>query len=188
MVVQVLEQRSAAAIQEQQKAGQALNQAVATARNDVNQLVQGAGQQIAQLVKHSVDSALSQSTAAYEQRINSSTVKIDSAGRNVEKVLHETSSFVHRQIWMAYGAIAGAIVLLLAGGGLMLWLESQSYNEARARTVAAQVDTETMEAFNQVGVTSCGGHPCLKLDTKSQRWGSKGEYVMINAAPKQKKD
>jgi hypothetical protein len=155
-------------------------------RNDVNQLIGGSGHQVAQQVKQAVDSALIQSTIEYEQRITSSTAKMDSAGRNVENVLHATSSFVHRQIWMAYGAIAGALVLLLAGGGLMLWLESQSYNDARARTAAAQVDAETMAAFSQVGVTSCGGHPCLKLDTKSQRWGNKGEYVLINTASKQK--
>jgi hypothetical protein len=186
LLAHMLEQRSEASIQEQVRAGQALNQAVATARQDVNQLVQGANTQIAQLVKHAVDSALSMSTADYEQRIHSSTVKIDSAGKNVEHVLQETSGFVHRQIWLAYGAILGALVLLIAGGGLLMWWQTQAYNEARARTASAQVDAETMEAFNQVGVTSCGGHPCMKLDSKAQRWGDKGEYVLINTAPKQK--
>jgi hypothetical protein len=186
LLAQMLEQRSEASIQEQVRAGQALNQAVATARQDVNQLVQGANTQIAQLVKHAVDSALHQSTADYEQRIHSSTVKIDSAGKNVEHVLQETSGFVHSQIWLAYGAILGAMVLLIAGGGLLMWWQTQAYNEARARTASAQVDAETMEAFNQVGVTSCGGHPCMKLDTKSPRWGDKNQYVLISTASKQK--
>jgi hypothetical protein len=186
LLAQMLEQRSEASIQEQQRAGQAFNQAVATARQDVNQLVQGANTQIAQLVKHAVDSALSMSTTDYEQRVSASTVRIDSAAKNIENVLHETSGFVHRKIWMAYGAIVGAFILLIAGGGLLMWWQSQTYNEARARTAAAQVDAEMMEAFNQVGVTSCGGHPCMKLDSKAQRWGDKGEYVLINTASKPK--
>jgi ElaB/YqjD/DUF883 family membrane-anchored ribosome-binding protein len=186
LLAQALEQRSAAAIQENQKSGHALQHTLATLRNDVNQLIEGSGHQVAQQVKHGMDLALTQGTAKYEQAVNSSAVKMHNTVRNIEQVLHETSSFVYRHIWMAYGAIAGAMVLLVCGGGLMLWLESQSYNDARARTAAAQVDAETVEAFSQVGVTSCGGHPCIKLDTKSQRWGGKGEYVLINTVPKQK--
>jgi ElaB/YqjD/DUF883 family membrane-anchored ribosome-binding protein len=186
LLAQALEQRSAAAIQENQKSGHTLQHTLATLRNDVNQLIEGSGHQVAQQVKHGMDLALTQGTAKYEQVVNSSTAKMDNAGRNVEQVLHETSSFVHRQIWLTYGAIAGAIVLLFGGGALLLWFESQSYNEAHARTATAQIDAETMEAFNQVGVTSCGGHPCIKLDGKSPRWGSKGEYVLIDAAPKKK--
>lgn len=186
MVVQVLEQRTAASIEEQQKAGHALQHAIATVRNDVNQLVEGSGHQVAVLVKQGVDLALSQAFSKYEQMVNVSTVKIDSAGRSVEKVLHETSGFVHRQIWFAYGAIAGAILLLVTGGGIALWMQRQAYTDARDRTASAQVEAQLMEAFHQVGVTSCGGRPCLELDTKSPRWGSKGEYVLISAAPKQK--
>lgn len=83
---------------------------------------------------------------------------------------------------MAFAAIAGALVLLVAGGCFLIWMEWQFYNEAKARTIAAQVDAQTVEAYAQVGMTSCGGHPCIKLDAKSPRWGEKGEYILVDVS------
>ena len=83
---------------------------------------------------------------------------------------------------MGYAGIAGAALLLFAGGSLLLWHYNQAIQDARARADAAQVNTDLAQAYEQIGVTSCGGRPCMKLDTKSPRRGSKGEYVLLEAA------
>jgi hypothetical protein len=85
-----------------------------------------------------------------------------------------------RQIKLAYVAVAGAIVLLGLGGGALIWVEVAAYKDARTRSAAAQINAEVVEAYSRAGMTSCGGHPCVKLDRKAKRWGDKGQYVLVD--------
>ncbi len=179
LLTETLERRTEAAVRAQLDAGQELAQTVASVRHDTQQIIHGAGQQVTQSVRQGLDAALSQGTAKYDQAVAASTAKLDAACRVVSDTLDFTNSHARRHIWMTYGAILGALLLLIGGGFGLLWFEWQSYNEARARASAAQIDAETMQAYAQVGITSCGGRPCIRLDSKSPRWGDKGEYVLL---------
>ncbi len=187
LLTDALERRSQAAMQAQEQAGQVLGQTVNMVRHDVSQLVQGSGQQIAQLVQQGMDSALTQGTAKFGQAVSATTAKLDEASRAIVETLNATTAHARHRIWTAYAAVLGAVLLLVVGGGIVLWLQWQSYNDLHARIAAAQIDVDTAEAYARTGVTSCGGQPCIKLDEKSQRWGSKGEYVLLDSTVKSKK-
>jgi hypothetical protein len=103
--------------------------------------------------------------------------------RSFQEGMASILAHAHRKLLMGYAAFAGAMVLFACGGGLLLWQERQAYDDARAKAAEAQVSAELVQAYTKVGVTSCGGQPCLKLDTKTRRWGNKGEYVLIDVAP-----
>ncbi len=186
LLTDALERRSAAAIQLQQQAEQSLKQAIADLRNDVAHLMQGSGQQVAQAAQQGVNSALNQSTVKYDQAITATTAKLDGAGRTFEQTALTVSAAAHRKILAGYAAIVGAMILLILGGSFLLWLQRQAYDDARTQTAAAQVDADTAAAYAQVGVTSCGGRPCMKLDAQSPRWGSKGEYILLESGIKTK--
>jgi len=112
---------------------------------------------------------------------------VQGSGLEVTHTLREGMESIlahaHRKLLMGYAAFAGAMVLFVCGGGLLLWLQWKAYDEARAKVADAQVSAELAQTYAKVGVTSCGGQPCLKLDAKSPRWGSKGEYVLLDVAP-----
>lgn len=184
LLADALERRSAAAIQSQQQAEQALKQTVVNLRSDVDQLMQGTGQQVAQLVRHGVESTLGQQSAKYDQAVASTISRLDGAGHAFEQSALAMAAAAHRKTLTSLAAAAGATLLLIGGGSLLLWFQWQTYSDARARTMAAQVDAQTMEAYARVDMTSCGGRPCVKIDAKSPRWGSKGEYVLLDITSK----
>lgn len=186
LLTDALERRSAAAIQSQQQVEQSLKQAIADLRNDVAHLMQGSGQQVTQAAQQGVNSALNQSIAKYDQAVATNTARLEAAGHTFQQTALTVSAAAHRKILAGYAAIVGAMVLLILGGSFLLWLQRQAYDDAREQTAAAQVDADTAAAYAQVGVTSCGGRPCIKLDAKSPRWGSKGEYILLESGTQAK--
>jgi hypothetical protein len=109
------------------------------------------------------------------------------SGQEMTQTLQEGMNSIlahaHRKLMMGYAAFAGAMVLFACGGGLLLWQQRQAYDDARTQAADARVSAELVQAYAKAGVTSCGGQPCVKLDSKARRWGSKGEYVLLDVAP-----
>jgi hypothetical protein len=180
LLAETLERRSGAAAAQQEQAGQALTRTVSALRGDVDRLIQNAGQQVAHAARQGVDASLSESAARLDQTTTSAVTKVNSAVVTLDEGLARATAMLSRQITIGYLAIMGAMLLAVVGGGVVLWMEKQAYEDARARTVAANVSAETSAAFAQVNMTSCGGHPCVRLDTKSPRWGDKGQYVLVD--------
>lgn len=183
LLTDALERRSAAAIQSQQQAEVALKQTIADLRGDVDRLMQGTAQHVAQSVRQSVETTLGQQTTKYDQAVSSSAARLSSASHNFDQTALAISAATYRKSLTSFAVFVGAILLLVGGGSLLLWMQWQTYSDVRARTLAAQVNAQTMEAYAQVHMTSCGGHACVKLDAKSPRWGKKGEYVLLDLAP-----
>ncbi|MGO4780013.1 hypothetical protein AB4084_31530, partial [Lysobacter sp. 2RAB21] len=76
--------------------------------------------------------------------------------------------------------------LLVIGGAVLLHFQYRQYQQASDRAAAAQVRAELAEAYARVGITSCAGTPCVQLDKDAPRWGSKGDYVLIQRYPNEK--
>ena len=184
LLTDVLERRAAAAIESQQRSEQALKQTTADLRGDVDQLMQRAAQQVMQSVRQSVESTLGQQTATYDQAVTATASRLSNAGRMFEQTALAMSAATYRKSLTSFAVLIGAMLLVVGGGSLLLWFQWQSYGDARARTQAAQLNAQTIEAFAQVHMTSCGGRACIKLDKKSPRWGKNGDYVLIDLASK----
>ncbi|WP_369927204.1 hypothetical protein [Xanthomonas sp. NCPPB 2632] len=180
LLAETLERRSGAAAAQQEQAGQALTRTVSALRGDVDRLIQNAGQQVAHAARQGVDASLSESAARLDQATTAAAARVNSAIGTLDEGVARAKATLSRQITLGYLAIMGAMLLAIVGGGVALWMEKQAYDDARARTTAANVSAETAAAFAQVNMTSCGGHPCVKLDTKSPRWGDRGQYVLID--------
>ena len=181
-MLKAIGRRSTAAVKGQEQAGHDLAHAIGVVRADVERMVQVASQQIAIVTRQSIDNSITDGTEKLQHAVSSSSSKISASTQALAESVDDARAIMSRQIKMAFAAIAGALVLLVAGGCFLIWMEWQSYNEAKARTIAAQVDAQTVEAYAQVGMTSCGGHPCIKLDAKSPRWGEKGEYILVDVS------
>lgn len=180
LLAETLERRSGAAAAQQEQAGQALTRTVSALRGDVDRLIQNAGQQVAHAARQGVDASLSESAARLDQTTTAAAAKVSSVIGTLDEGVARAKATLSRQITLGYLAIMGAMLLAIVGGGVALWMEKQAYDDARARATAANVSAETAAAFAQINVTSCGGHPCVKLDTKSPRWGDKGQYVLVD--------
>lgn len=180
LLAETLERRSSVAAAQHEQASQTLGQTVTAVRGDVDRLLQSAGHQVSQAARQGVDASLGESAGRFDQTAMSAGKKVQTAVAALDEGLARARATLSRQITLGYFAILGAMVLLIAGGGVVLWMEWQAYGDARARTAAANVSAETAAAFAQVNMTSCGGHPCVRLDSKSPRWGDKGQYVLVD--------
>ena len=83
--------------------------------------------------------------------------------------------------WTWTGALALAALLVLGGYGFLLLLTQQRLHAAQARADAIELQADVLAATRQVQITSCGGRPCIRLDTDTPRWSSKqGEFVLVD--------
>lgn len=185
LLAETLERRSSVAAAQHEQASQTLGRTVTAVRSDVDRLLQVAGNQVSQAARQGVDASLSESAGRFNQTAISAGEKVQAAVAALDEGLARARATLSRQVILGYIAIVGAMVLLIAGGGVVLWMEWQAYGDARARAAAANVSAETAAAFAQVNMTSCGGHPCVRLDPKAPRWGDKGQYVLVDVKPTQ---
>lgn len=179
LLAETLERRSAVASAQHEQASQTLNRTVTAVRSDVDRLLQAAGSQVSQAARQSVEASLGESVGRFDQTATAAGKKVQTAVAALDDGLTRARATLSRQIRLGSFAILGAMLLIIAGGAVVLWMEWQAYGEARARTASANVSAETAAAFAQVNMMSCGGHPCVRLDPKAPRWGDRGQYVLV---------
>lgn len=186
LLAETLERRTAAAAMQSEQVAQSLSRTLAGIKGDVDRLVQSAGAQVAQSARRGFDDALADGVGKFEDAVTQAGSKIQMATNQLGDATGRTGTAFSRQVKMSFLAVSAATFFLIAGGAVVLWMEWRAYGDARARAVAANVDAATYAAYAQVNMTSCGGRPCVRLDSKSPRWGDKGQYVLVDtrAAPK----
>ncbi|MDH5835518.1 hypothetical protein [Luteimonas kalidii] len=95
-----------------------------------------------------------------------------------ERVQRQQAELEQRARWLglkAIGAVLVAALAVLASTGYVAWSNL-------ARSQEAQVRTEVLQALEQVTITSCDGHPCLKLEDGQRRWAGNESYVLVDTA------
>ncbi|MDH5831916.1 hypothetical protein QFW80_15455 [Luteimonas sp. M1R5S18] len=93
-----------------------------------------------------------------------------------DRVQREQVLLEQRARWLglkATGAVLLAALAVLAATGYVAWA-----NLARAQD--ARVRGDVMQALAQVTITSCDGHPCLKLEDGLRRWAGNEAYVLVD--------
>lgn len=74
--------------------------------------------------------------------------------------------------WKTLLALALAAIVLVGASTYAAW-----HNVRRAEQ--AHVRAEVLQALQQVAITSCDGHPCLRLEPGIPRWSKNDEYVLV---------
>ncbi len=182
LLAETLERRSAAADERLAQIEQRFTQTINAIEAKVERIIQGSGQQIAHSSRQSVDSAIASGVNDLRKAGEDYKSQISSSTKTLSVSLMQAMTHLRRHVGIAYAAVTGAILLVFAGGALLLWYQHQSYEDALVRTEAAQISADTVALYAQVGVSSCGGQPCLRLDPKAPHWGTHGEFILL--APK----
>lgn len=168
----------------QQQTMQSLQQTLAEVRNDVDRLMHAAEQRAIQAVRQSMAEAMEPTVTQSDQVMRALSAGAEHASQTLNHAIQSVIAKLQRHIVNSYAAIVGAMLLLILGSSLLLWYQHQSYEDALVRTETANVSADTSELYAKVGIASCAGQPCLKLDTKSPRWGNHGEYVLLESGAK----
>jgi hypothetical protein len=180
LLAETLERRSAAAVSTQERSALDLHNAVSTARANIDQFLQSAHREIENSTRTSFDRILTERSADLNREVDIRTSQIRAATEAVDVTATVARSSMVKHLRMTYVSIAGATALLALGGGGLIWAEFATYKDATARAAAAKIQAEVYEAYLRVGLTSCGGKPCVRLDKKAPRWGNHGEYVLVD--------
>jgi hypothetical protein len=86
--------------------------------------------------------------------------------------------------WKIIAVLTVLAIVLLAGYLLLLKQADARLRAAQARADAIEVQADVQEASRHVGITSCGGRPCIRIDRDTPTWKSKGgEYVLVDGKP-----
>ena len=123
-----------------------------------------------------LESGLSQPVGAYERRLQDAGGLLQEGSQSLAAQL-KRMEWLHKQlIWKVVGAALGSVLLLLAGGGWLLWQYRNDINENR-------VTADLLRAYNQADVTLCDDQLCANVDPKGKTFGDKKQYRPVQARP-----
>lgn len=181
LLAETLERNASETVQQQKQSTLALQQSVAEANQQIQSVVDRAGRQLEQLLAQAIDKALAPGTQHFEKTAQALAGNLQQAADSARKQQEDMAAKLKYLLWKLNAVAIASVFILLLGGIALIHFQHQVYRDARDRAKAAEVEAKIAEAMKQAQVTSCGGRPCLKLDLKAQRWGSKGEYVLLQA-------
>lgn len=183
LLAETLERRSGEAVATQQRAATTLAQAVVDVRSDASRILDASRAEIAKAARESLNTHLTQRTERLDSDVSVASMRILGASTSVEDSVGRACASLRHLFRLAMGWTALICALLAGAGALLIGYEWRSYTDAKARADAARVSADVGEAYARVGMTSCEGTPCVRLDAKSPRWGVNGQYVLVQTKP-----
>lgn len=183
LLAETLERRSGEAIATQQRAAVTLAQAVIDVRSDASRILEASRAEVSKATHETLNAHLTDRTDRFDQDISSATNRILEASRTVDDSVDHARVSMRHLFRLGVGWTALTCALLAGAGAILIGYEWRSYTEAKARADAARLNAEVVEAYARVGMTSCGGTPCVRLDAKAPRWGTNGQYVLVRTKP-----
>lgn len=183
LLAETLERRSGEAVATQQRAAVTLAQAVIDVRSDASRILEASRAEVAKATHESLNAHLTERTNRFDSDISSATDRILEASRTVDDSVDRARASLRHLFKLGMGWTALTCALLACVGATLIGYEWRSYTVAKARADAAHVNADVVEAYARVGMTSCGGTPCVRLDAKAPRWGTNGQYVLVRTKP-----
>ena len=163
-------------------------------RNAADELVRcadGVGRRVvdanAQLQRHAqeaIRSALAMEIGATTRTLHEAGGILRAMAERLQREQVAAASRMRLLAWQTMGWLALAAAALVAASGYAAWHHVQ-------RMQRAQVQAEVLEALAHVAITSCDGHPCIRLEDGAPRWPGNDQYVLVRrdaSAPGQPAD
>lgn len=182
LLAETLERNASATIQQQQQSTQYLQQTAERSNEQMQSTIGNVGNQMKTLLQQAIDQTFAQGMQQFDAAAKAVAADMRQAGESMQKDQAIMAANIKRLTWKLHAIAIASTLLLVVGGLMLLWQQSRLYEEAKDRATAAAIDAEIAAAFRQANVTSCGGRPCVKLDSKARRWGQKGDYVLLDLA------
>ena len=180
LLAETLERNVSASIQQQTQAAQYLQQTVERTNELMQMSVNRSGDQLRQLMQDAVRQAFEPGTQQFDDAVKTVAAQVKQSGEALRKDQEAVSASLHKLTWKLHMIAIASMTLLLCGGILLLWYQAKAYRDAQQRAAAAAIDVEVAEAYRRVNIANCAGRPCVKLDTKSKKWGRDGEFVLLD--------
>lgn len=191
LLAETLERNVSASIQQQTQAAQYLQQTVERTNELMQMSVNRSGDQLRQLMQDAIARTFEPGSQQFDATVKAVSAQIKQSGETLQKDQAAVSDKLNKLIWKLQMLAIGSLVVLLCGGIALILYQHYLYKAAKERAEAAAIEAEAAEAYRKVRIANCGGHPCVKLDTKSKKWGRDGEFVLLDLdipPPKAKKD
>lgn len=160
---------------------------ISASQRAVMQQLQQLAQQVPGVVRQSADdslrslpgavmgrleSGLDQPVGAYEKRLQSAGGLLQEGSQTLAAQLKRMESLHKHLVWKVVGAAFGSVLLLLVGGGWLLWQYRADINENR-------VAADLLRAYNQADVTLCEGRLCANVEPQGKSYGDQKQYRVV---------
>lgn len=183
LLAETLERNASEAMEQQRRSAANLQQTASDAQTQLQATVRDAGNQLERILGQVVERGLAPGVQQFDAATRGLVRDMQQTGEAARGGQAQLAAGLQALLRKANALGWASVVLLILGGGGLLYYQSQLYRDARERTREAEIEARVAEAMKQAQVTSCGGRPCLKLDQKSPRWGKNGEYVLLDLDP-----
>lgn len=184
LLAEALGRNASDAIEQQSNSAASLQRTAIETNAQLQASVREAGNQLERILGQAVERSLAPGVQQFDAVTRGLVRDMQQAGDAVRGGQAQLASGLHALVRKANAIGWASVALLIVGGGGLLYHQTLLYRDALERTRAAEVEARIAEAMKRAHVTSCGGHPCLKLDQKSPRWSKHGEqYVLLDLGP-----
>ncbi|BAV95622.1 relaxation protein [Lysobacter enzymogenes] len=116
-----------------------------------------------------LESGLSEPVGAYEKRLREAGSLLHDGSQTLAAQLKRMEQLHRHLVWKIVGAAFGSVLLLLIGGGWLLW-------QYRADIDRQRISAELLRAYNQADVTLCEERLCANVDDKAAAYGERKQY------------
>lgn len=180
LLAETLGRNASDAIEQQNRSAASLQQTATEANAQLQATVREAGNQLERILDQAVERSLAPGVQQFDAATRGLMRDMQQTGEAARGTQAQLAAGLQTMLRKANAIGWASVALLILGGCGLLYFQTLLYRDAQDRTRAAEIEARIAEAMKRAQVTSCGGHPCLKLDLKSPRWGKRGEYVLLD--------
>lgn len=173
LIIGRLEQQAEAMQQRFDEAARRLNASAEQAHEQMRKLLDEA----AAHSHASVKAALDKEAENFRHEMQQTFRAMHQSGDRLQQTLAQSGGKTRRLVFVSLAALACCGVLVVAGSSFVLWQNIKQVEQLQARI-------HQLELLSQIPLGNCDGQICLKVDSKTKRWGKQGDYVLIESSPR----
>jgi hypothetical protein len=162
---QELEHRASQATQVLERSGQSI-------QSSMTALASGAERSITQTTEKVLLNCVQQPTQKFGQHIDEIVRHLTDTANRVQREQVSSAAWLKGITWKIMGLLVCSSILLIGGTGYIVWKNAQ---EIKRQEFSMQL----IQATKTGAVNLCDGKLCVKVDKNTKRYGTNGEYVLV---------